>query len=439
VALAIEYGVSSAAHGRELAQEAATTQQVSDFLVELFRSADPVEGFGDTVRARVILDEGALRLADTDVRPDIRARMMTALALVYYNLGLYDDAASLHRSALALQREVHGPEHPEVAETLTHLADAYFGNRAFEDAEPLYREALLLYRRLGTDPLSTATALQGLARVQRELGQADSAKAMLNEVLALRRAALGDDHFQTLWAELDVAYALRGGGDPDSARTVYQSVIPKLRMHGDSGARLLPSALNNLAYLHMTQGDLADAESLYREAVTLERQWGTAPEVILLLNNLAGVLDRQGDTAGTEEVLREAIGEAEGHWPEGGLQIGLNVGALGAWYLGRGDTGSAEPLLRRALDEFMAAFGDSHSRTTHGKVQLAGCLVAMGRYAEAEPYLVQAFQWLRANRGMENTYTQEVGSQLAELYDAWNRPAQAAEYRRLLERVQGSG
>ncbi len=214
VALAIEYGVSSAAHGRELAQEAATTQQVSDFLVELFRSADPVEGFGDTVRARAILDEGALRLADTDVRPDIRARMMTALALVYYNLGLYDDAASLHRAALALQREVYGPEHPEVAETLTHLADAYFGNRAFEDAEPLYREALLLYRRLGTDPLSTATALQGLARVQRELGQADSAKAMLNEVLALRRAALGDDHFQTLWAELDVAYALRGEAIP---------------------------------------------------------------------------------------------------------------------------------------------------------------------------------------------------------------------------------
>lgn len=439
VGLGIRYGLSSAAHGRALAEEAATTQQVADFLMGLFRSTDPVEGFGDTVRARVILDEGALRLADADVRPDLRARMMTALARVYNNLGLYDDAVGLHREALAVQREALGDGHPEVAESLTLLADALHRARAFEDAEPLYREALHLHRRLGSDPLLMAPVLQGLARVKRELGQADTARALLGEVLAIRRAALGEGHFQTVWAELDVAYALRGGGDPDSARALYEAVIPRLRAHGDSGARLLPSALNNLAYLHMTEGRLEGAEALYREAIALERQWGTVPELVLLLNNLAGVLDRGDDTSGTEATLREAIREAERHWPDGGAQVGLSHGALGAWYMEREDARSAEPPLRRALDELVAALGEDHPRAVNGNVQLAGCLVAMGRYPEAEPYLVEAFQWLRAKRGMDDSSTREVGFQLVALYDAWGRTDRAAAYRGLLPTAPRGG
>ena len=432
VALSIRFGVSTAAHGRALAAEAATTQEVADFLVGLFETADPVQGFGDTVRARVLLDEGAARLASSDVRPDVRARMVNSLARVYYNLGLFDDAVALHRDALAVQRDLYGEAHPEIAETLTLLADALHGMREFEQAEPVYRDALAVHRRIGTDPLEAAVALQGLARVERELDRADSARALLGEVLAIRRDALGADHFQTVWAELDVAYALRGEGELDSARALYEAVIPKLEAHGDSGMRLLPSAVNNLAYLHMRQDDLPGAEALYREAIALEREWGTTANVLLLYNNLAGVLDRMGDTAATEATLRDGIREAERYWPEGDAQVGFKYGGLGVWYLSRGLPDSAEAPLRRALREFAAAFGDDHSRTTYASVQLASCLAQQERYAEAEPYLVQAFEWLRDNRGMGNPYTREVGTQLVALYETLNRPGLAAVYRRIL-------
>jgi serine/threonine-protein kinase len=437
VALSVRYAVSEAAHGRALADEVSATQEVTDFLMGLFQTADRVAGFGDTVRARALLDEGAVRLTTASVRPDIRSGMANALGRVYYNLGLFDDAARLHREALAVQRELYGSEHADVAESLTLLADALDGMREFEQAEPAYREALALQRRLDTDPLQIAITLQGLARVQRELDRADSARALLGEVLAIRRHTLGEEHFRTVWAELDVAYALRGQGKLDSARTLYEAVIPQLRLHGDSGMRLLPSALNNLAYLHMRQGDLPAAEALYREAIALERVWGTMANALLLYNNLAGVLDRMGDTARTEATLREGIREAERYWPEGDAQVGLRYGGLGAWYLLRGLPDSAEAPLRRALSEFVAAFGDGHSRTTYARVQLAECLAQQRRYGEAEPYLVQAFGWLRANRGMENPYTREVGSQLVALYDAWSMPDRAAAYRRILATAGG--
>jgi serine/threonine-protein kinase len=439
VALAIRYGVSTAAHGRALAAEAANTQDAMDFLVGLFQTADRVAGFGDTVRARVLLDEGASRLATTDVRPDIRARMANSLGRVYYNLGLYDDAVRLHRQALAVQRELYGSDHQDVAESLILLGDALDGMREFEAAEPVFQEALAVQHRLGSDPLEVAVTLQGLARVKRQLDQPDSARALLGEVLSIRRESLGEEHFQTVWAELDVAFALRGEGKLDSAKALYEAVIPKLRLHGDSGARLLPSAFNNLAYLHMRQDDLPGAEALYREAIALERTWGTMTSVLLLYNNLAGVLDRMGDTAATEATLREAIDEAERYWPEGDAQVGFKYGGLGAWYLLRGLPDSAEVPLRRALSEFVAAFGDGHSRTTYARVQLATCLTEQKRYAEAEPYLVQAFDWLRDYRGMSNPYTREVGDQLVALYDTWNRPDRAAAYRRILESTTAGG
>ena len=432
VVLSVRFMVTTAAQGRALRQEAETTEEVSQFLVGLFRSADPIEGFGDTVRARAILDEGAARLeAASDVRPDIRARMMSELGEVYRNLGLYDDAARLHGQALTLRRELYGDMHHQVAESLELLASALEATREFERALPLYEGALVIRRSL-PEPVATAATLQGLARTLRDLGLADSAEGPASEALAIRRYELGDDHFQTLEAWLDLAYVMRGQGRNDSAQVLYEAVIPKLEAHGDSGARALPAALNNLAYIHMTRGEYAAAEQLYRKAIPIEREWGSVPNLLLLHNNLAGVLDRQDKIAETDSVLRLHIDIAEEYWPEGHWRVGSAYGGLGTFHLLQGDTSGAEPYLRSALEMYLRTVGEDHSRTTYAKVQLGTCLMGLGRFAAAESYLLEASRWLRTNRGMDNSFTREMLSQLISLYRRWGRPEQAEQYRRLL-------
>jgi serine/threonine-protein kinase len=432
VVLGVRYALTSAAQSRALRQEAETTQEVSQFLVDLFKAADPVEGFGDTVRARAILDEGAARLASAEgVRPDIRARMLSELGQVYQNLGLLDDATRLHEQALALRREAFGAAHPDVAESLERLADVQQSTREFERSLTLYEEALAI-RRQYPDAVATAAALQGLARVLRELGLADSAAAPMREALAILRGELGDDHYRTTWAWLDLAYVMRGQGQDDSAQALYEFLIPKLEAHGDSGARLLPGALNNLAFIHMRRGDYDEAERLYRDAIDLERQWGTITRVLLLRNNLAGVLDRQGKTTETDSVLRLNLRTAQEHWPEGHWRVASAYGGIGAFNLLHGDTAAAEQYLRPALRVYMHTLGEDHSRTTYAKVQLGTCLMGLRRYAEAEPYLLEASEWLRANRGDDNSDTREAIAHLIDLYERWGRPADAESYRRLL-------
>ncbi|MCK4759222.1 MAG: serine/threonine protein kinase, partial [Candidatus Aminicenantes bacterium] len=90
-------------------EEAQTAQQVSDFLVELFRISDPSEAKGNAITAREILDRGAERIeAELSEQPLIQARLMDTMGIVYRNLGLYDAASSLLEQALNKRRQTLG-------------------------------------------------------------------------------------------------------------------------------------------------------------------------------------------------------------------------------------------------------------------------------------------------------------------------------------------
>ncbi len=430
VGLALRFAVTTAAHSRAIARESRTTEQISALLVDLFRTADPVEGFGDTVRVRTVLDRGAeeidTKLAD---EPEIRLRMMDVLGRVYGNLGLYEDEVALRERALDVQRQLHGAETAAVADALEDLALAHLRRRGFEAAETLYTATLTLRRSLGQDPLTVSSTLSGLALALRNLNQPDTAEVLIREVLAIRQEALGDEHHQTVEARLDLAFVLRGRGALDSAEALYGAVIPQLRALGDSGVRHMAQALNNLAYLRRAKGDYAEAEELYREAVTYARTWDSPPNQIILLSNLASVLELQGRYAETEEILVEEIRIAEEHWPEGNWRVGAAYGALGDFYLSRGDTLKAEAQHRRRVEVYVETLGPGHAWTGFAQAVLATCLTAMGRFEEAERLLLEGHATLRETSGEENSYTQDARARLVRLYEAWGKPGFAARYR----------
>jgi eukaryotic-like serine/threonine-protein kinase len=431
--VSIRYTMTTAAQQRALTQEAETTQQVSDFLVDLFKFAEPNEGLGDTVSARALLDQGIDQLtSNAGDRPEVRASTMSVLAEAYRNLGLYDEAALLHEQALELRRTSYNAPHSDVAESLEQLAQTHLDAREVEAALPLYEEALAIRRQLSHEPLAIAQTLLGMARTLRDLGLADSAEALTRGALATRRTELGDGHFQTLWAMLDLAYVLRAQEELDSAQVLYEAVIPQLELHGDSGARLQPSALNNLAYVHMNRGEYAEAERLYRDAIPLEQEWGTVPNALILMNNLAGVLDRQDKMVETGDVLLQALQAAEVHWPNGHWRVGGANRALGLWNLRTGNAENAESLLRTALRVYRSTVGDDRNATAMIKIDLARCLMESAQFAEAEDFLTDAHDWTRAVNGIDDRLTQTALTQLVELYEAWGRPEQATQYRSLV-------
>jgi len=433
VTMAIHFAMTTATQSRAVAREARTTQQISALLVDMFKTAEPGGGFGDTVKVRTLLDRGvadvAARLSD---EPEVGSRLMDVLGQVYSNLGLYDEEIAVRRDALASLRETLGPEHPYVADALEELAWAEHNRRGFEAGASLFQEVLELRRRLDQDSLAMSSALHGLAVSLRDLNQPDTAELLMQQVVAVRRRALGDGHYQTLYARLDLAFALRGVGRLDSAEAVYRSVIPQLRNHGDSGMRILAPALNNLAYLYRVREEHARAEELYREAVGVAEEWGVAPDVIMLLNNMAAVLDLQGKSSEVEATLRRVLAVSENHWPDGHWRVGAANGNLGDFYLAQGDTAAAEPLHRRKVEIYAATLGPDHSWTAFARATLGTCLTHLRRFAEAEQLLLEGYADLRSISGDDNRYTQDTLRRLVALYEAWGKPELAVEYRRSL-------
>ena len=80
--------------------EAETARQVSDFLVELFRVADPNQAQGETITARQILDEGSRRIShELRQQPLTRTRLIGTMGTVYRHLGLYEESRAMLEEA----------------------------------------------------------------------------------------------------------------------------------------------------------------------------------------------------------------------------------------------------------------------------------------------------------------------------------------------------
>src|SRR3546814_14944622 len=90
---------------------------------------------------------------------------------VYVRLGEYEPAGDLLRRGLELRRQLHGPHHPDVSESLHSLAGLAWMQGRHDDAETMLRDVLA--RRppaLGPDHLEGARARKDLGPEMRRTG-----------------------------------------------------------------------------------------------------------------------------------------------------------------------------------------------------------------------------------------------------------------------------
>ena len=66
----------------------------------------------------------------------------------YQDLGEYDQAEKMHRAALALNRQVFGPDSQEVAASLNDLGDVLSSTGQWSEAESSFQQALRIRREL---------------------------------------------------------------------------------------------------------------------------------------------------------------------------------------------------------------------------------------------------------------------------------------------------
>ena len=447
VLLLVVFAVSMALQAGRVARERdtatrerETARRVSDFMIGMFEISDPGEARGESVTAREILDEGAMRIrAELGDEPEMQATMMRAMGRVYLNLGLFDDARPLMEQSLRIRTERLGEESNETATSTNDLANVLHESGDLEGAERLYERARTLFEAMPEPSADAASNLNDLANLRADQGAYDEARPLYEGAARIWEETLGPEDRMVGLAMSNLAFLENDAGNPQRALELFEAALEHQRRalgpdHPDVGSVLYglgqthrslgnleraeqylrqthelhvklrgprtlqaTGALNDLALVLQDAGKLDEAEPLFGEvlALRLEMFGENQPSTIISLHNMGWLLflRERFDDAGDHfrralEAGRTTLGEK--HWVMGSIHKNLGRSLEAA-----GKLDEAEAQYRAAVDTLEAVLPEGHINAARARLRLASAWSERGRLDEAEPLLRRSVNELK--------------------------------------------
>jgi len=446
--LLVGFSLTTAIQSRRIArerdranQEAEASRQVSDFLIGLFRVSDPSEARGNSVTAREILDKGADKITrDLEGQPIVQGKLMNTMGFVYRNLGLYDPAQGLLEKALDIRTEALGPDHPDVAITLSDLGNVQWHKGDLAKAKALLDQALTIReKQFGPDSAEVANSLHDLGTLNYTQGNYGEARGLLERSLAIREKVLGPEHedvtntLNTLGA---IAYK---EGDLKKAGEIWERTLAIRERVLGADHPYLAQTLNNLAVVHIYTADPKGAVPLLERVVRIqEKVLGPKhPDLASGLSNLGDAIFKSGDLAAAKPYFVRAVAIMEAASPDH-PELARFLDRLARVLLQEKDLKGAQGLYDRSLALRKKALGPENPEVGESLGGLADCALQAGRLKEAEALYERALAILRQPDGRYYPAACDVLKSFAVLLRATKRDAKAAEIESLARSIEGN-
>jgi serine/threonine protein kinase/Tfp pilus assembly protein PilF len=433
------------AEQRERAErERIHAEEISSFLVNLFKLSDPEENRGNQVTARELLDSSAQRLrAGLQDQPATKAALLTTVGAVYDSLGQYKDALPILGESLALQPQSHdksridtllelsrarvgagdlnGAEEP--VQQALHLAQSYFGATSLEsglslralgrlrqqqgrlgEAKDLYKRGLGILETTSAPPTDVSALLEDLAQIYSDEHQWTLAKQTYERALEIDRRILGDDHPRVAIHLLNLAVVAQNLGDLKQAETLYRNAIH--RMEHDLGEQhpQVADAKGDYGLLLQREGRLTEAEPLLRGAldIRLKLDGPNNYNVGYARVSLAMLLHDEGDLPEAESEFRQALAIYDKSLPTNHQWRASLLMHFARLLVDRGKPEEALPLSEQSLKIWSATSAASSPRTAEAHSIHADVLAHLGRTREAADELAAAVPALLKARGADD-------------------------------------
>src|ERR1700722_13816674 len=165
-------------------RERTRAEEVSSFLVNLFKLSDPQENRGNQVTARELLDSGAKRLqSELQDQPATKAALLSTVGAVYDSLGQYREALPILTESLTLQPQARDQTR---ITTLLELGFARWNAGDLNGAEAPLQEALhISQNNYGAVSQESGRSLWALAQLRYQQGRFTEAKELYNHGLGI--------------------------------------------------------------------------------------------------------------------------------------------------------------------------------------------------------------------------------------------------------------
>jgi tetratricopeptide (TPR) repeat protein len=278
------------------------------------------------------------------------AQLLNRVGCYVSERAFYREAEQHLQKALAIYKQVRGPEHPETADSLYNLATLYSKQGKYKQAEPFQQQALAIREReLGPERPETADSLNNLAFIYHSQGKYEQAEPLVVRALAIYKQVRGIEHLDTAYCLGNLGWLYMRQGKYEQAELVFQQALVIYEKTLGPEHPRTATGLNALAKLYQRQGKYDQAELLHKRALAIrERDLGPDhPETADSLKNLAWVYVDQEKHEQAEALLQRALAIHEQ-----APHLYLNL----AWlYEQQGKYTQAEPLYQRALIEYSQA------------------------------------------------------------------------------------
>ena len=218
---------------------------------------------------KLYAESGDLLLKQLGENHPVYATYLNNRAALYAAMGNLAVAESDYRKALELKKKIFGPDALTVGASLRNLA-RLLARKNPAESEKLFQEAVDLYgRNKKSQPYDYASALLGLAEMERSSGQLGQAQQTLHRASDIVAQGLGTAH--PLYAAVlrDQALVHQSKHEyADAARGLEQAVDVIQAAEGQQHPDLAPY-LFRLASVHAEAGDYRSAAPLYRRSLEI--------------------------------------------------------------------------------------------------------------------------------------------------------------------------
>jgi serine/threonine protein kinase/tetratricopeptide (TPR) repeat protein len=477
VTLVVFYTVRLATARNAAVAEAARTQRIQHFMLNLFQGGDEAVGPADSLRVVTLIDRGVQDAKSLDGQPAVQAELYETLGSIYQKLGKLDQADSLLRRALDQRRALFGSDNAEVAKSLVALGRLRVDQADYKEADRLIREGLQMSRRhLGPDHPAIASATLALGQVLEESGQYDAGIKVLEQAVGLRSvAARGGPASADLAASMrELANTHFYAGHLAVADSLDRLVLAITRTLNGERHPLVAEDLINLGAVQQEWGHYKEAEQYYRQALDItqafygpnhyktaagltvlgralrfepqgndeaarlfeqalvirERVFGKVhPQVASTLNEMGGVALARNRFAEAEVLARRVLAIYRTVYGGKHAFTGVGVSNLASVYVAQQQYARAEPVYREAIDIFTEAQGAEHLNTGIARIKLGRTLLRQGRYAEAVRETLAGYQILTKQTDPGVSWLVNARNDLVAAYDSLGQPDKGATFR----------
>ncbi|NEQ51083.1 MAG: tetratricopeptide repeat protein [Leptolyngbya sp. SIO3F4] len=292
-----------------------------------------------------------------------------------YSQGQYQEALVVWEQLLELRQQELSPDSPLIASALNGVAEVnrVLGN--FEVAKPLYQQALEIYgMSLPEDHPFVATTLNNLGLVYIQLGQFAEAEPLLQRSIAIQERL----------------------GDPG----------------------ILARSYNNLGELYRNQGNYNQAVEYFQRAIeqAIQSSGPDAPDVGLASSNLGAVEQQRGNFDAAEKLFLRAIDIYRGAFGETHPNLALALLNLGTVYQAQSRYDEVEQLYNDALSIQLEAYGEQHPEVLYTLGSFGALYQVQGLYDKAERYYQEGLALSQQIYGLESLPMAGLLNRLGELY-----------------------